>query len=235
MRGKRVLFIQHGDVDKAGLFGEILEDGGAQVDVVHPYAGESLPSSLEGYAGLGLGGGAQSAYEREKYPYFTRECELIREAASAGKPAMGLCLGAQLMATALGAEVRKAPRREIGLLDIMLESIADFDPVWNSLPKTLTVTHWHGDTFDIPPGGMHMASSAMTANQLFRYGSGLYGLQFHLEMTPHLLDELVDDSSDYLREAGVDPEAIKQRGWECLPALRESAELVFTRWGEMLS
>lgn len=234
MKGKRVIFIQHGDCDRPGLFGDVMQSHGVGLEVLHPYRGESIPDTINGFAGLVLGGGAQSAYEQDKYPYLARECDLIREAAALGRPVLGLCLGSQLMAQALGAEVRRGPQREIGFFDVTLEPISDYDPVWNGLPRTFVTTHWHGDVFDIPPGGMRLASSAMTPNQLFRYGHALYGLQFHLEMTPEVLDEMVEDSADYLREAGVDPDAMRRQGRQHLPALQETASQVFTRWGEML-
>ncbi len=234
MRSKRVLFIQHGDTDKAGLFGEVLGGLGVTVDTIHPYLGEKVPSSLEGYNGLALGGGAQGAYEQDLYPYLADECALVKEASREGKPVLGLCLGAQLMAAALGAEVRKGPQREIGFFEVQLDPISQYDPLWNGIPDKFVTTHWHGDVFEIPPGGMRLGSSALTPNQIFRYGHALYGFQFHLEMTPEVLDEMVVDSEEYLREAGVDPEQMRQAAYQCLPSLRETAVKVFDRWAHLL-
>ena len=234
MREKSVLFIQHGDTDKPGLFGDVLDAMGVKVTVVRPYDGEAVPTVLNGYSGLCIGGGAQGAYEQDRYPYLAAECDLVRAAVEADRPVLGLCLGAQLMASALGAEVRKGPQREIGFYEVTLDPISQYDPVWCGVPQTFVTTHWHGDVFEIPAGGMRLASSALTPNQLFRYGHSLYGLQFHLEMTPELLDEMVEDSRDYLRDAGVDPDFMRQRGRECLPHLRETAGSVFTRWAELL-
>lgn len=215
------------------MFGEVLGGMGVLVDVVHPYLGQPLPA-LNAYDGLALGGGGQSAYEQDLYPYLAMECDLVKHAANSEKPVLGLCLGAQLMASALGGEVRRGSQREIGFFDVKLEPIAQYDPVWCGLPTSFVTTHWHGDVFDIPAGGMRLGSSAMTPNQLFRYGHALYGLQFHLEMTPDLLDELVEDSRDYLLESGVDPVQMRARARECLPGVRETAATVFSRWGEML-
>jgi len=231
---KRVLFIQHGDTDKPGLLEAALRARGVAVDIVHPYAGESLPRDLTGFDGLAVGGGAQSAYETEKFPYLAHECDLIREATHAEKPVIGLCLGAQLMASALGAPVRPGPQREIGFFPVTLDPIARYDPLWCGLPTDFVTTHWHGDVFDLPPAGMRLGSSAMTPNQLFRYGSGLYGLQFHLEMTPEIFREMVIDSRDYLTEAGADPDRLCLEAQKILPEIRETAETVFSRWAEML-
>jgi GMP synthase-like glutamine amidotransferase len=234
MRNKRVLFIQHGDTDKPALLGEVLEGLGIPYDVVHPYLDQSVPANLGDYSGLAIGGGAQGVYEQDQYPYLTQECQLVREAMAAERPVIGLCLGGQLMAAALGAEVRKSGRKEIGFFEVTLDPLAQYDPVWSGMPQTFVTTHWHGDVFDVPPGGMKMGSSAMTPNQLFRYGHSMYGMQFHLEMTPEVLEEMIVDSHDYLTDAGVDPDAMRQQGYEQLPKLREAATGVFTRWAALL-
>ncbi len=234
MQNKRILFIQHGDTDKPGLLGEVLEGLGVACDVLHPYLDQPIPANLGDYAGLALGGGAQGVYEQDKYPYLTQECHLVREAMAVDRPVIGLCLGGQLMASALGAEVRQSGRKEIGFFEVTLDPLAQYDPVWSGMPQTFITTHWHGDVFDIPLGGMKMASSAMTPNQLFRYGHSMYGLQFHLEMTPSVLDEMIEDSRDYLIGAGVDPELMRKQGHEYLPKLEETAASVFARWAELL-
>ena len=231
---KNILFIQHGETDKPGLLEDSLSRTRVGVEIAHPYLGDALPSSLEAFSGLAVGGGAQSAYEVDKYPYLSQECQLIREAAHSGKPVLGLCLGAQLIASALGAPVRPNSRREIGFFPITLDPIARYDPLLCDLPTDFVATHWHADVFDLPAAGMRLASSALTPNQLFRYGCGLYGLQFHLEMTPEIFEEMIADSHDYLTEAGADPDKLREDAWRFLPPLRETAETVFSRWAAML-
>ncbi len=231
---KNVLFIQHGETDKPGLLADALAACNVGLQICHPYAGEILPDCLTAYSGLAVGGGAQGAYEVEKYPYLSKECDLIREAAHAEKPVLGLCLGAQLMASALGAPVRPGSQREIGFFPVTLDPIARYDPLWCDLPTDFVTTHWHGDIFDLPAAGMRLASSALTQNQLFRYGCGLYGLQFHLEMTPELFEEMLVDSDDYLTAAGADPKKLREDAWRFLPPFRETAEKVFSRWAAIL-
>lgn len=231
---KNVLFIQHGDTDKPGLLGDVLSSREVSLDVRHPYLGDSLPDSIVGYDGIAIGGGAQSAYEEDKFPYLARECEIVQEAAHVEKPVLGLCLGAQVMAKALGAPVRPNGRKEIGFFPVTLDPIARYDPLWCGLPMDFVTTHWHGDVFDLPPAGMRLGSSALTPNQLFRYGRGMYGLQFHLEMTPEIFEEMVIDSRDYLVEAGADPDGLRSEAWKVLPGLRDTAETVFSRWAALL-
>jgi len=231
---KKVLFIQHGDADKPGLLGAALAARNVGLEIRHPYAGDSLPEHLNGFDGLAVGGGGQSAYEHDKYPYLARECDLVREATHAEKPVLGLCLGAQLMALALGAPVRRSDHHEIGFFPVTLDPIARYDPLWCDLPTDFVTTHWHGDIFDLPTAGMRLGSSAMTQNQLFRYGRGLYGLQFHLEMTPEIFEEMIADSRDDLTASGADPDYLRAEAWRILPPLRETAETVFSRWATML-
>ena len=231
---KNILFIQHGETDRPGLLFEAVNTCRVGLEIVRPYVGESLPDSLQEFHGLAVGGGAQGAYEVGTYPYLARECELIREAAHAEKPVLGLCLGAQLMASALGAPVRPGSRREIGFFPVTLDPIARYDPLWCDLPTDFVTTHWHGDVFDLPAACMRLGSSALTPNQLFRYGRGLYGLQFHLEMTPELFEEMVDDARDDLVSAVENPDRLREEAWRVLPPLRETAETVFSRWAAML-
>ena len=233
MRHKRILFIQHSDVDQPGLLGETLDQIGIPLDVIRPDLGQPVPEALDGFAGLVIGGGPQGAYEQQRYPYLSSECALVRRAAQVGKPVMGLCLGAQLMALSLGARVQPG-RPEVGFFEVTLDPISCYDPLWRGMPPRFIATHWHGDVFDIPPGGMRLGSSALTPNQLFRYGHALYGLQFHLEMTPDLFGEAVAEADGRLFQCSVDSDLIARQGKECLPLLRETASTVFTRWSEML-
>jgi GMP synthase (glutamine-hydrolysing) len=233
MRKRTVLFIQHSDVDRPGLLSETLDGMGIPMTVIRSDLGQSVPASLEDFAGLVLGGGPQGAYEKEKYPYLSSECALVRHAASQGKPVLGLCLGAQLMASALGARVQPG-QREVGFFEVTLDPISQYDPLWRGIPGRFVATHWHGDVFDLPLGGMRLAWSALTKNQLFRYGHALYGLQFHLEMTPGLFEEAVARAYCHLVESGIDADSIWQQGQEFLPVLRETASTVFSRWAEML-
>ncbi|MEI8293248.1 MAG: type 1 glutamine amidotransferase [bacterium] len=231
---KNVLFIQHGDVDKPGLLGEVLGELGIPLRVVHPYAGESLPGDVAEFDGVALGGGGQSAYQVADYPYLEQECAIVRSALNLGQPVLGLCLGGQLIARALGAEVRRAPQKEIGFYPVTLAREAMDDPLTSLLPQTFGAAHWHGDVFEIPSGGVRLASTALTPNQMFRYGPKCYGFQFHLEMTPPLFEELVRDSEDYLVDSGAEPGALIREAHGILPTLGKNARAFFAEWAGLL-
>ena len=231
---RRVLFLQHGDVDKPGLLEEALADSGVELDVLHASAKGCVFPSMADYHGLALGGGGQSAYQVAEFPYLESECQLIRDALDADKPVLGLCLGGQLIARALGAAVVRAPRKEIGFFPVSMTPAAAEDPIVGGLPPVFPATHWHGDSFDVPVGGRSLAYSQLTRHQLFRFGRACYGFQFHLEMTPSLFEELVWDSEDYLVDVGEEPEVLIREARRVLPSLEPYAKQVFQHWSAQL-
>lgn len=231
---KRVLFVQNGDTDQPGLFADVLQERGVALDVAHAWRGEKLPS-IAGYAGLAVGGGAMSAYEKEEYPFLAEEEKLIREAQSAGMPVLGLCLGAQLMAAAFGGKVFANRAKEIGFQDVRFTPAAEQDPLWRGHTSTFNPVHWHGDTFTLPPGAVHLASSDLTPNQLFRYGEKSYGFQFHLEIDERVLSEMIGPDGGGLPNYGVDPTAFIREGSVAFPKVRPLAWTIFGRWTEFLS
>ena len=145
-------------------------------------------------------GGPMSVNDEAQYPWLVREKEFIRQAIAAGKPILSICLGAQLMANALGAKVYPNAVKEIGWFPIMgqqgesEESKSDLF----QFPSSLEVFHWHGETFDLPPGAELIASSEACEHQAFQIGRSAIGLQCHLETTPTAAQALVDNCADEL-------------------------------------
>lgn len=161
-----------------------------------------IPSTLEGYTGLIVMGGPMGVYEIEIYPHLKMTSRLIREAINRNLRVLGICLGAQLIAYTLGGRVYKGHSEEIGWHDIELTGDGLRDPVMLSLAKhpsvgdiwrKFKVFHWHGDTFDLPIGAVHLAKSSLYENQAFRYKDNVYALQFHIEVTKDLLVEWFED------------------------------------------
>lgn len=155
-----------------------------------------IPSTLEDYKGLIVMGGPMGVYEMDKYPHLKVVSRLIREAINRNLKVLGICLGAQLIAYALGAKVYKGHSEEIGWHDIELTGDGLRDPIMLSLAKhpsvgdiwrKFKVFHWHGDTFELPLDAVHLARSAMYENQAFRFKDNVYALQFHIEVTRDLL------------------------------------------------
>jgi GMP synthase (glutamine-hydrolysing) len=230
---KRVLFIQNGEQDRPGLFARVLHDHGVALDIVLAGCGESTPTDLDRWAGITVGGGGMSAYETERYPFLRDEEILIRSARAARKPLLGMCLGAQLMAGALGGKVFPNRAMEIGFYDVRFTPAAEDDPLWRG-QSTFQPVQWHGDTFSLPPGGVLLASSDLTENQLFRLDDTSYGLQFHLEIDEPVLTEMVETDDGWLPQNGVDPRQFLREARLAIPKVEPMARSVFGRWLELL-
>lgn len=154
-------------------------------------------------------GGPMSVNDEAVLPWLTDEKRFVAEAIRAGTSVLGVCLGAQLIASALGARVYPARHKEIGWFDI--ERTSESGSLFR-LPKTVTVFHWHGETFDLPPGAVHLARSAACENQAFQIDTSVIGLQFHLETTPESADAIIAHGRDELVEGTfVQPEADMRR------------------------
>jgi GMP synthase (glutamine-hydrolysing) len=226
---KSVCVLQHADCETPGLIGEAL--AGCALQTIRPYAGETVPRELGAAAALVVMGGPQSVYEQDKFPHLRDELRLIEQALRDAKPILGVCLGSQLLAAALGANVHPGKQKEIGWFDVTLRD----DPLWAGAPRQFTAFHWHGDVFDLPRGATSLASSAFTPHQAFRYGVNACGLLFHLEVTAPQIAGMTALFGDELHRAGVDGRAILSGTRKHLPALQEIGAAVFRTWATTLS
>ncbi len=163
----------------------------------HLFAGDALPE-LEAFDRLVVMGGPMGVGDDDQYPWLVAEKRLIREAIDAGRSLVGVCLGAQLIAEALGARVTRNPEKEIGWFPIRLTEAARAHRLCKGLPAEQQVLHWHGDTFALPPGALHLAESDACMQQGFLVDQRILGLQFHLEMTPTSLRTLCSYCGDEL-------------------------------------
>lgn len=166
------MVIQHLDLEGAYEIGRALERRGVELVA-------ELPSSLDGVDAVVVMGGPQSAYSDDRFPTRSAELALLAEAIERGIPTLGICLGAQLLAVATGGRCYRGEAREIGWFPVEVTGVND--PLFGGLP-TFTPLHWHRDTFDLPPGAVHLASSELYANQAFRIGERAWGIQFHTEV-----------------------------------------------------
>ena len=166
-----------------GVFGDLLAARGWQVRIVDVAQPADVTPEAETADLLLIMGGPMGVYQTDVHPFLTAEIELCARRLVQDQPTIGICLGAQIMATALGARVFPAPQREIGWFPLEPEEwTAGDSEAWGLAARTATVLHWHGDTFDLPAGTLRLAGSAATHNQGFRAGRNGYALQFHLEV-----------------------------------------------------
>jgi GMP synthase-like glutamine amidotransferase len=162
------------------------------------FSDEALPE-IAHFDWLIIMGGPMNIYENDKYPWLAREKEFIRQAIACDKIVLGICLGAQLMADVLGGIVRRNEYREIGWFPVNLTREGIASPIFAVLPERFVALHWHGDTFEIPPGAVQTAESRACINQAFVQGKAI-GLQFHLESSHDSIDHLLQNCADELTE-----------------------------------
>jgi GMP synthase-like glutamine amidotransferase len=177
-----VLVLQHIACEPPGAFEDVLAAAGADIHRVELDEGDPLPS-WQDYVAIVAMGGPMSVNDDAELPWLTAEKQAVAEAVRAGVPYWGSCLGVQLLAAALGGRVYAGTQPEVGVLPVALTEEGTADPVFAGLPPEFPTLQWHGDTFDLPEGGVLLASSVAYPNQAFRVGSTAYGVQFHLEVT----------------------------------------------------
>jgi GMP synthase-like glutamine amidotransferase len=193
----RIQCLQHVPFEGPAAIAHWAEARGHSLVSTPLYAGAAPPPQAD-FDWLLVMGGPMGIYDEADHPWLAVEKAFLRESISAGKTVVGVCLGAQLLADVLGARVYPGPHKEIGWFPIELTAEAAATAPLGLLPATLDVFHWHGDTFDLPPGAVHLASSAVCANQAFLYDGRVLGLQFHVESTPASVRDIVANCADEL-------------------------------------
>jgi GMP synthase-like glutamine amidotransferase len=181
--------IQHVAHEPPGLLSELAAGRGIELEVRRMDLDDPLPG-VEELGGLIVLGGPMGVHDADEHSWLAPERELLAAALERGLPVVGVCLGSQQLAAALGAEVRQGPELEIGIGEVELTEVGRQDPVLGPLGPRPPVMHWHQDTFDVPPGAVRLAGNDRYANQAFRVGELAYGLQFHLELDRSLADSL---------------------------------------------
>ncbi len=202
----RVLAFRHVPFEGLGLMEPVLQAHGIAVEYADLYQPGAAVPDIAPYDALIFLGGPMSV--NDDLPFLHVETDCIRRAVAADLPVLGICLGSQLIARALGAAVRRNSVKEIGWYDLHFTEAAAGDSLFDGLERE-TVFHWHGETFDLPAGAVLLARSDRCAHQAYRIGERIYGLQFHLEVTPEMIADwcLQDENCGDVREleSAVDP------------------------------
>jgi GMP synthase (glutamine-hydrolysing) len=189
----------HVPFEGPGVIADWALEKGHQLEYTRFYQGDPLPdASIVDL--LIIMGGPMNVFDYHMHSWMQDEIEWVGEFIRSGKPVLGICLGAQILAAALGEEVYPGPEKEIGWFNLQfLPALGEYK-IFNELPVMRKVFHWHGDTFNIPKGAARIASSQLFPNQGFIYNRRVIGLQFHLEVTPDSVEALVDNCRDELVE-----------------------------------
>lgn len=177
--------------------GAYLDKKGIAYEIIDLAKGELLPQEIGMYDALIVLGGPMNVYEEKQYSFLKAEDDFIKELLNRKIPYLGICLGAQLLAKAAGAKVSKAAQKEVGFSKIKLSLDGSVDPIFEGIGKEFDVFQWHEDTFSIPKGAKHLASSSVCVNQALRVGPCAYGVQFHVEITDKSIKEW---SNAYIKE-----------------------------------
>jgi GMP synthase (glutamine-hydrolysing) len=234
MARPKILVFQHVPYEPLGTLNPLLKEAGFRIRYVNFGRNPSERPSLDKYAALIVLGGPMNSDQIDTYPNLITEVEIIREAVERDMSVLGICLGAQLLAKALGGSVSRNHTRELGWYDVDLTADGANDPVLSTFARQQTVFQWHEDGIALPDGCVHLASSPASDVQAFRHGEHAYGFQFHLEVDSSLIERWLsvpDNQAILEAEAGnVVPDEIRSQTVERIAALQALSEETFGRW-----
>jgi GMP synthase-like glutamine amidotransferase len=197
MKRLRIHYLQHVEFEGLGSIEEWVSSAGHLLTSTRFFESSDLPEAAD-FDWLIVMGGSMSVQDEKEYPWLTEEKKFIRKAINAGKTVLGICLGSQLVSDALGAKVYKNHDKEIGWFDIEPTCFAETSKLLYDMALRTTVFHWHGDTFDLPEGAIHLAYSRACKNQAYLYMGRVLALQFHLEPTKEWIREMVESGAGEL-------------------------------------
>jgi GMP synthase (glutamine-hydrolysing) len=199
MRSGSAIVLQHTPTEGPERAGAFAVEQGLTLDVRHVYRGDPVPADLASDQVLIVMGGPMGVSDAgdPRFPYLAPELALLERAIARDRPVLGICLGSQLLARAAGARVYPASRREVGWAPVRFNGV-EREPSLRGLRAEETMLHWHGDTFDLPAGAVHLAATSTCPNQAFHIRNRAFGLQFHCELGADMIATWVRDDADYV-------------------------------------
>ncbi|MGC8553187.1 MAG: type 1 glutamine amidotransferase [Phycisphaerae bacterium] len=231
---RHVIVVQHVPPEGIGSIAHSLKAADIKAQTCEIFAGHAVPQAINGAAGVIIMGGPMGVYEQDRHPFLTHELNLLRSALDANKPILGICLGSQLLAAALGSRVYPGRQKEIGWHEVKRSDAAKADKLFSDAPDAFQAFHWHGDVFDVPQGAVPLLSSELTPCQAFRFGAAAYGLLCHLEVTQTTVAAMAETFGDELISVGGNGRTIIKKTARNLPSLQTISRRVFDQWVGLL-
>lgn len=236
---KSVVVFQHVPYEILGTFHPLLKKKGLRIKYINFSRHPDAVVDVQDYDGLIILGGPMGVYEADKFPHLKLEMEQIHRAITSQKPVLGICLGAQLIAATLGAEVKPAKKKEIGWFDIEMTDAAKSDPLFKNLDSKEKVFQWHGDNLSLPKGAVWLAQSPDCPYQAFRFEEKVYGFQFHLEVDEPMIERWLNVPSmraELVQYAGEEAvETVKTTTHERIGRLKSVSDKLFSTYLDMHS
>lgn len=234
----RILVFQHVAAEPLGTLDTLIRRRGHRIRFVNFERDADAQPSHDRYRGLVVLGGPMNVADTVRRPHLRTELRVIEQMLAAGKPVLGICLGAQLLAHALGAAVHRHDKPEIGWYGLRTTEAGRADPVLSPLGDGAPVFQWHGCRFDIPEGAQHLASTDDCGQQAFRWGENAYGFQFHMEMDAPLVERWLCNPAyrDELASSGLahDADAIRAQTRQHIGEMQAHAENVFNNFLDLI-
>lgn len=227
MSNKKVLALQHVEIETPGIILDLMKSKGIEYDCIN-LSEHSNGYNLSSYDALIIMGGPMSVNDKEHYTFIETEINLVKNYIKNDKPILGICLGSQIIASALGGKISKNPRNELGWHNVTLSTSEG--SLFNDVDKQFLAFHWHGDVFSLPNNCRKLAFSEMTESQAFNYGQKCYGLLFHLEITSDIVKNIVIKfKSDLITESLKDNDILENLEHN-VELVNNTGRLVFNQW-----
>jgi len=229
----KFLVFQHVPHEHPGLLTQCARENGVELTVIEFWKPYRIPQP-EDFDALMIMGGPIGVYDNaDVFPSKNDEVDFIKKALEKKTPMIGFCLGSQLIAHTLGARVYPNMRnskkiKEIGYYDVNLTQEGKADPIFKGLTSPIKVLQWHGDAFDLPDGAQLLATSPACANQAFRYGGNAYGILFHNEFTPEMIEKQIETDRVWIHDQfELDEELLKKQADEYRDWIAQQCRLLF--------
>ena len=229
MTQKRILIIQHIDIETPGIILNFMKEKRISFDCRKV---ENDNTNLLDYDGLIIMGGPMSVNDKDHYSFIDKEIELVKHYLMIHKPILGICLGSQIIASALNSSIYRNSKQELGWHKISLSQTNN--TIFENLENNFLAFHWHGDIFNLPDNSIKLASSKISNIQAFVFQKNCYGLLFHLEVTKEIVENIVDTFKSDLVSESIDKSNILSDLEEKIEIINDNGKIIFNRWLDLI-